>query len=147
MKNSVCVLLLSFLFVACQQKIKKEDIAKINGYWEIEKVVLDDGKDKDYAINESYDFFQIGANNTGIRKKVKPQLDGTFIENGTFENVKLHFEKDRVFIDYSTPFSKWTEELVAISKDKLVLKNAENKEYHYNKTKLINILGDGKKAK
>lgn len=147
MKNSICILFLSFLFVACQQKIKKEDIPKINGYWEIEKVVFDDGKDKDYTINESYDFFQIGANNSGIRKKVKPQLDGTFIENGSFENVKLHFENDKVFIDYSTPYSKWTEELVAISKDKLVLKNAGKKEYHYKKTTAINIQGDGKKAK
>ena len=41
MKNIVGFLFVSFLFVACQQKIKPEDIVKINGYWEIEKVVFD----------------------------------------------------------------------------------------------------------
>ena len=70
--------LFPFLFVSCQQKIKKEDIAKINGYWEIEKVVFEDGKNKDYTVNESYDYFEIGKNNSGFRKKVMPQLDGTF---------------------------------------------------------------------
>lgn len=147
MRKCISVLFISVLFISCQQKVNRDDIPKINGYWEIEKVVFDKGNDKDYTINESYDFFQIGTNNSGIRKKVNPQLDGTFIENGSFENVTLHFDKDKIFIDYSTPYSKWTEELVKITDNELVLKNAENKEYHYKKTTPINILGNGEKAK
>lgn len=147
MKNTLKFLFVSFLFISCQQKITPSDISKINGYWEIEKVVFDQGKDKDYTINQSYDYFQIDKNNTGFRKKVMPQLDGTFIVNDTYENIKVRFEKDKVLLDYSTPYAKWTEELIAVSKDKLVFKNAENKEYHYKKAAPINILGDGKKTK
>ena len=147
MKNVFKILLVSILFVACQQKIKPEDISKINGYWEIEKVVFNEGKDKDYAINESYDYFQIGKNNSGIRKKVMPQLDGTFIVDDTYENVKVRFENDKAFFDYSTPFANWTEELVEIDNEKLVFRNSEKKEYHYKKAKKINITGDGKEAK
>jgi hypothetical protein len=51
MKKIVEFLIVSFLFASCQQEIKSEDISKINGYWEIEKVVFEDGKDKDYKLS------------------------------------------------------------------------------------------------
>jgi len=147
MKNTFRILFLSFLFVSCQQKVKPDEVYKINGYWEIEKVVFDKGEDKEYGINESYDYFEIGKDNEGFRKKVMPQLDGTFLVNDSQESVKVRFDDDKVYIDYSTPYAKWSEELVAVSKDELVLKNAEKKEYHYKKGGPINILGDGKKTK
>ena len=147
MKNTLAILFVSFLFISCQQKLKPEDIPKINGYWEIEKVVFDEGKDKNYTINESYDYFKINKNNIGFRKKVMPQLDGTFLVNDTQENVKVRFENDKVFLDYATPYAKWSEELIMISNDKLVFKNAENKEYHYKKAAPINLEDDGKKTK
>jgi hypothetical protein len=147
MKNTFRILFLSFLFVSCQQKIKSEDISKINGYWQIEKVVFNQGKDKEYTINESYDYFEMGKNNTGFRKKVMPQLDGTFMVNDTYENATARFEDGKVYMDYSTPYAKWTEEIIVISEDELVFKNAEKKEYHYKKAEPLNILDDGKKTK
>lgn len=147
MKNTFRILFLSFLFISCQQKIKPEDISKINGYWEIEKVIFDEGEDKQYVVNESYDYFQIDKNNKGFRKKVMPQLDGTFLVNDTYENATVQFEGDKVFLDYSTAYAKWSEELIAISDKELVFKNAEKKEYHYKKAEPLNILDDGKKAK
>jgi hypothetical protein len=110
-------------------------------------VVFDQGKDKNYTINESYDYFEIAKNNKGFRKKVMPQLEGTFLVNETQENIKVRFENDKIFLDYSTQYAKWTEELIAISDDKLVCKNEQDKEYHYKKAASINISGDGKKTK
>lgn len=146
MKNTFKILIVSFLFVACQQKIKPADIAKINGYWEIEKVVFDKGEDKDYKMNESYDYFEISKNNKGIRKKVMPQLDGTFLVNDTYEKVVVRFAGDKTFLDYATPYAKWSEELISLSDKELVLKNAEKATYHYKKTGPINLTGDGKKT-
>jgi len=147
MKNIVGFLFVSLLFISCQQKIKPEDISKINGYWEIEKVVFDDGKDKEYVVNESYDYFDIDKSNKGFRKKVMPQLDGTFLVNDTKENVIVRFEKKKVFLDYTTSYAKWSEEMIALSDEKLVFKNTENKEYHYKKATPLNIETDGKKTK
>ncbi len=147
MKKIVGLLIVSFLFFSCQQEIKSEDISKINGYWEIEKVVFEDGEDKNYKINQSYDYFEIGKNNSGFRKKVMPQLDGSFIVNDTQESLKIRFEKDKVFLDYVTSYAKWSEELIEITNDKMVFVNAEKKQYHYKKATSINILGDGKKTK
>ncbi|MFT5251194.1 MAG: hypothetical protein ACI87N_000166 [Flavobacteriales bacterium] len=146
MKNSFKILFISLLFVACKQKIQPSDIAKINGYWEIEKVVFDKGDDKDYTMNETYDFFEI-KDNKGFRKKVMPQLDGTFLVNDTQEAVTVRFVDDQVYLDYKTPFMKWSEEILQLSDTELVVVNADKKEYHYKKTAAINLLGDGEKNK
>lgn len=146
MKLVFKLLFFCLFLVSCQQKIVPADVVKLNGYWEIEKVDLADGEDKNYKINENFDYFEV-KDNQGFRKKVKPQLDGTFVVNDTYENVKVRFEKEAVFLDYSTDFAKWTEELVKLTDDELVVKNADNKEYHYKKTGPINITGNGEKTK
>ena len=147
MKNVFRILVVSLFFVACQPKIEPAEIVKLNGYWEIEKVVLAKGKDKEYSMNENFDYFEIDKTNKGFRKKVMPQLDGTFLVNDTYENVTVRFADDKVFLDYATPYMKWSEELIALSDDELVLKNKEKKEYHYKKTGSINLLDDGKTTK
>jgi hypothetical protein len=147
MKNVVNIILLSILLVSCKQPIQSSEITKINGYWEIEKVVFDEGEDKVYGANQNYDYFQIGKNNQGIRKKVAPQLDGTFLVNDTYENVSVRFQDGKAYLDYSTPYMKYSEEIIVLTADELVITNAQNKEFHYKKAKAINILGDGKKTK
>lgn len=147
MKKVFGVLFAALLFVGCKQKITPADAVKINGYWEIEKVVLEDGNEKEYGMNESFDYFQIDKKNTGIRKKVMPQLDGTFLVNDTFENVKIRFADDQTFLDYSTPYMKWSEEILTLTDKELVVLNAEKNEYHYKKTGPINLDDYGKKTK
>lgn len=147
MKNSLKIIFICLFFVGCQKEIKPEEIAFINGYWEIEKVVLNTGKEKLYKVNESNDFFELKANNKGFRKKVTPQLNGTFLVNDTFENISLVYIDKAVFIAYATSYAKWKEEIILLTKEKLVLRNEEKNEYHYKKTGPINILNDGKKTK
>lgn len=147
MKNTFMILVLSLLFVGCKQDIKPADVAKLNGYWEISKVVFDKGEIKDFGMNETFDFFKIGKNNKGVRTKVAPQLDGTFLSTDTFENVSVRFAGDKVYLDYKTAYAKWSEELLTLSDDEFVVKNAENKEYHYKKAGPINTLNDGKETK
>ena len=147
MKNVVSFVLLSILLVSCKQQIQPSDVVKINGYWEIEKVVFDEGEDKEYGANQNYDYFQIGKNNQGIRKKVAPQLNGTFLVNDTYENVSVRFQDGKTYLDYSTPYMKYSEEVIELTADELVITNAQKKEFHYKKATAINILGDGKKTK
>ena len=145
MKNAFKIIAISLFLTACQNQVKPEDIAKINGYWEIEKVLLPDGKVKDYSINETYDFFEINGDK-GFRQKVVPRLDGSFETNENHESITMVFEDGKTYLKYETPYAKWREELKSVSDAELVLLNAENKEYHYKKTAPINLKGDGKKA-
>jgi hypothetical protein len=147
MKNVVSIVLLSILLVSCKQQIQPSDVVKINGYWEIEKVVFDEGEDKEYGANQNYDYFQMDKKNQGIRKKVAPQLDGTFLVDDTFEKVRVRFQDNKAYLDYATPYMKYTEEIISLTADELVVKNGQKKEYHYKKATAINILDDGKKVK
>ncbi len=147
MKNSFKIVLICLFTLGCKREIKPEEITLLNGYWEIEKVVFEAGNEKKYSINESYDYFEIDKENKGFRKKVMPQLNGTFLVNDTYENITIRYQNKEVFIDYTTPYAKWSEEIVTISNEKLVLRNDEKSEYHYKKSGPINILNDGKKTK
>jgi len=146
MKNIFAIMVFSLLFAGCKQQIKPADITKLNGYWEIEKVIFDKGEVKDYKMNETYDFFQI-KNNKGVRTKVMPQFDGTFLTTDTFENVSVRFAGEQVFLDYKTNYTKWSEEIISLSDEKLVVKNPQKIEYHYKKAGPVNLLNDGEKTK
>jgi len=132
MKICSALIVFSLFLTSCQTKISKEDIALLNGYWQIEKVVTANGEQKDYQANTSYDFFEI-ANDKGFRAKVMPQLDGSFITNNLKEEVSVTHEKEGTFLNYVTEYAKWREQVKTITEDELVVENAQNIEYHYKK--------------
>ena len=144
--KKIYALLFVFIFSYCHQKIDQEDLSKLNGYWEIEKVILPDGTEKAYAINETFDYFQIQSDR-GFRKKVKPQLNGRFLVDYQSEKVEICTEKDQVLLSYATPYAKWKETLITLTDDKLVLVNKAKIAYHYKKVTPIQLLNDGKKTK
>jgi hypothetical protein len=138
MKKICIFLMFSALAVGCKPNVNPEDIAKINGYWEIEKVTLSDGSEKQYKISETIDLFEV-TKNSGVRKKVKPQFDGKFLETGHVEKVTVNVEDDEVFLDYSTDYAHWKEQIVCLADSTLVLKNESNLEYHYKRARPFNI--------
>ena len=138
MKNCFKILFLILICVSCKQQISQQDIAKLNGYWEIEKVVLSNGTKKDYAINETIDFFEI-TNNVGFRKKVTPQFNGKYLINDVSEKIKIIKIDDINFVEYKTSYSNWKEEIVALTNEELVLKNDSNVVYYYKKPTAFSI--------
>ena len=132
------VLLFIMLLVSCYSNVKKEDIKKLNGYWEIKQVKFSTGKTKDYKINETIDYFELKSNK-GFRQKVMPQFDGKFQTNGIKENIKVVENDNSFFLEYNTKFGKWKEEIISIEDSILVLKNKENLEYTYKKFKPFSL--------
>ena len=95
-------------------------------------MILADGTKKEYRISETIDYFKI-KDNKGFRKKVVPQLDGSYLINNQFENIAIVKDKDLYYIKYTTKYTKFKEQIVQIRDSILVLKNAQNVEYHYKK--------------
>jgi hypothetical protein len=118
--------------LSCKQKITDADISNLNGYWEIEKVELPDGDKKEYKVNETIDFFKIDGNK-GFRKKVMPQLDGTYLTNDIQEDIVIAVKDGDASIQYKTTYASWKEEIIELTKDKLVVKNEQDLEYHYKR--------------
>ena len=128
------------LLISCDSNVKKEDLKKLNGYWEIRQVKFSTGKTKDYKINETIDYFELRQAQfdnevVGFRQKVMPQFDGKFQTNGIKENIKVVENDNSFFLEYNTKYGKWKEEIISIEDSILVLKNKENLEYTYKKFK------------
>jgi len=83
-------LLLFISFVSCKEAVKVTDVQNLNGYWEIEKVILPDGEDKEYKTSETFDFFEL-KDKKGTRKKGMQQFDGTFLTNDVSEDFIIEF--------------------------------------------------------
>ena len=132
--KKISLLLFTFVLISCHKSVTKEDLKKLNGYWEIKKVTLADGTTTDYKVNETIDFFEV-KNNIGFRQKVMPQFDGKFKTNGLTENIKIIEKEKTFFIEYKTEYGKWKEEIITIEDSTLVLKNKDNLKYTYKKFK------------
>lgn len=131
MKKIVLFLVFGAL-VSCKQSIAEADLQNLNGYWEIEKVILLDGEKKEYKINETVDFFKID-NKKGFRKKMMPQFDGTYLTNDINEDLEIIIKDEHATIKYTTEFANWEETIIELTAEKLVLKNKQELEYHYKR--------------
>ena len=131
MKNLFLSIFTTFLFVSCQEKKAESfDVNLLNGYWEIEEVTLSDGTKKEYKINENVDFFEI-KKDSGFRKKVAPQLDGTYLVNDSEEKIKIEKSADGTYISYKTDYATWKEKIKTLTKEQLILENDQNIQYQY----------------
>lgn len=128
--NSICALVIfaAAIVASCSAPLQPENL---NGYWEIESVTLDYGTEKEYNINTIVDFIQIDGD-SGTRTKVKPQLDGTFINSGATEAFTIS-TVDKFSINYKTPYANWTEELLFLNEQKMRVKNKDGKVFTYKK--------------
>jgi hypothetical protein len=132
MMKKISWLPIALLLISCHADVKKEDLAKLNGYWEIKQVELADGEKKEYKINETIDYFEV-KNDAGFRQKVMPQFDGKYKTNGIKETIKINAKDNNLFIEYNTKYGKWQEEIIKLADSTLVLKNNDKLEYTYKK--------------
>ena len=123
MKKYLIFLLLAALF-SCKEDIK--DMQQLNGYWEIEKVVFENGEIKEYSINETVEHFVINEDLSGSRNKVRPLLDGSFITVTKDEQIEVKKENNSWVVYYETEFSNWKETIKKLDQDHLELLNEEN---------------------
>lgn len=132
MKIKILIAIAFAFLVSCKQTIKQADFQNLNGYWEIEKVILPDGEDKEYNVNETYDFFELNGK-SGSRKKGMQQFDGTFLTNDVSDAFTIELKEGNCYINYKTDFANWKEEILVLSKEKIVIKNKNEIEYHYKR--------------
>ena len=132
MKNVFYLVLLTTTLISCTSKPNKEDISKLNGYWEIEKVDFPDGNKKEYKVNEFIDLISI-KNNKGIRQKVAPQLDGSYLKGTLQDDIKIVDSANCYYLKTNSKFTKWEEKILSVSDENFVIENEAKIVYHYKK--------------
>ncbi|MCR5862986.1 lipocalin family protein [Flavobacterium sp. J372] len=131
-------LAIAIVVSACSGKIDEAELTHLNGYWEIEKAEMPDGETKEYAVNSTVDYFEI-KDNKGFRKKVMPQLDGSYRTGSSDEKINVSDEDTGTYINYKTDYATWKERIVELDEDELVLKNDHGMVYHYKRFKPFSI--------
>jgi len=127
------ILLLTVLIASsCAKQDPNEQIEYLDGYWSIEKAVLEDGTEKDFSISTTVDFIEV-QKTSGIRKKLQPRLDGTFVTSDNAETFELKVEDDSLRLYYKTPFDSWKETIIKAKDSSLVVLNRDGKTYFYKK--------------
>lgn len=132
------VVALAGMLAGCEKHFEGTDYSALNGYWEIEKVIMPDGTEKDYSVNPTVDYFEVKGTK-GYRKKAMPQIDGTFRANDFSEAFTITKQGEKTVLKYATDYAKWDEELLAADDKELVTKNQHNIEYHYKKSGRISL--------
>ncbi|WP_166967968.1 lipocalin family protein [Yeosuana marina] len=132
------ILLLSLITYSCKEPVENF-IPHLNGYWEIEKVILASGDVHDYKYNPLVDYFKLTDSLKGYRKKLKPLLDGTFADSKDTEQFNIKIEHDSLNIYYNTKFSSWKETILSASDNQLKIINANKNIYIYKPYKPLNI--------
>ncbi len=132
------ILLLLLITYSCEQPVKNF-IPHLNGYWEIEKVILASGDVHDYKYNPLVDYFKLTDSLKGYRKKLKPLIDGTFADSKDTEQFDIKIEHDSLNIYYNTKFSNWKETILFASDNQLKIINSNKNIYIYKPYKPLKI--------
>jgi len=128
------ILILTIIAItSCTQNDPQEQLKNLNGYWQIEKVEIEKDSVIEYSLSQYIDFIEI-KDSTGLRKKLKPKIDGGFIKvSNDSENITAKIENNSLILYYSTPFAEWKEEVLEATKEELVILNKEDKKYYYQR--------------
>lgn len=130
--TKAALILLTSIVWSCAQQDPKEQIQYLDGYWIIEKAILEDKTEKDFSMSTTIDFIEV-TGTSGIRKKVQPKLDGTFITTNNAETFELKIEEDSLRLYYNTPYDSWKETVLRAKDSSLVVLNRDGKTYVYKK--------------
>lgn len=132
------VLFSIFAMFSCVNNNPQEQLKNLNGYWEIRKVEMENDSVVEYGLSQYVDYIEI-SDSTGFRKKLQPKFGGGYIATNDAEKVSAKIEDNRLILYYSTPFDSWKEEVLKANEDELVVKNRDDKVYHYRKFTPIKI--------
>lgn len=144
MKKSI-ILLACLVFFSCKDKVTISSIDKIKGYWQISKVETAQGDEKDYPVNENYEYFDI-KNKVGFHKKVRWQPMGTFLVDDLQEKMVASEKEGELVLDFSSNFGKHSETVIELSDSLLVLESKEGANFYYKKVNINSLAHYGKKA-
>lgn len=123
---------------ACSQS-PQEKLQHINGYWEIASIENADGQKKEFGYSQNIDFIQIKEDNTGVRKKVQPNITGEFKTSDSSENIHIITHGDTLIMEYITAFDNWQETVEKATASSLVLKNQHGNIYTYRRYEPIKL--------
>ena len=129
MKHLIYLFSISFL-LGCKSHAEVNP-KQINGYWEIEFVQQ---KDEIFESKQSfllYDYYST-QNNTGIYKKVAPQINGSFKTSDSAIRFEILKTKGDFILQFTSPWNTCFKTIKYLDSEKLVLFH-QDRSFHYKR--------------
>lgn len=128
MKKLLWILLL-ILAVSCTSS-NNEKIKNLNGYWTIDIVVKPDGSKKEFPFTNHMDFFEVNGN-YGVKTRVSPTYDGTFISYGDTVKFMIKEDESQVVLNFETGEQAYSQILRKATAEELELVHEDGTVYYY----------------
>lgn len=132
MKQAILLLIVLTTF-SCAKPDPNSFIPHLEGYWEIDEVVLADGKKHTYNFNDTVDFWEVSDSLTGFRKKLQPRIGGTYETSDDQEYFVLRVENDSLNVYYKTDYAQWKETILKATESSLLIQNKDKIKYLYKR--------------
>ena len=113
----------------------------MNGYWEINSVMIEGKEIKNYPFSGTIDYFILDEKNKGFRKKVKPKIDGSFEINMHEIKFEIEMKKNDIYLVYGKG-KNFVESVIKLDSTKMILKNMDGFVYEYKRFLPNNFLGE-----
>ena len=136
--NFVLITVFGLIFYSCN---KTKNLQYMNGYWEINSVMIEGKEIKNYPFSGTVDYFIIDEKNKGFRKKVKPKIDGSFEINMHEINFEIEMKKNEIYLVYGKG-KNFVESVIKLDSTKMILKNMDGFVYEYKRYLPNNFLGE-----
>ena len=137
MKPSNLFLLLIFSFgLSHCDRIEREEVRQIEGYWEIESVQTKGEVFQPKGNAPSVDYYFFSSDSTGFKKKLSPRVMGNYETSKDQVQFSVHEENGVMSFHFSTSLESWKEEIKSIAPERLILFH-NGMEYHYKRHEKI----------
>ena len=137
MQKQLYLFLLLTIITACKSTIKEDEISQLEGYWEITKVVFQDGTNKPYTVNTTIDYIDINGLK-GYIKKMKPGLNGRYQTSNKAAQFKLLLKNEVWEMHFEGDLNS-TLRLLEIDSLEYAVKDQGQVRYYYKRYEPINI--------
>jgi hypothetical protein len=128
--KKISYLMLIFLMISCSSN--EEKIQAIEGYWNIDEVILSDGTDREFPFSNHMDHFEIDGFK-GVKNRVSPRYNGSFVSFGN----PIYFQWEEKDGDLCLTFQEgdgiYTQKVKKATKKTLVLLHENGTRYTYKR--------------
>ena len=129
-RYSTLLIGLLFILISCGPE-PEVLIEHLDGYWEISHVKKGNQIIREFSTSPIIDYWEVGEDRTGFRKKVMPNLDGKLIITQHRAPFTIKIENGKPVIHYDDNGNTFSETIISASAEELILANEDGMTYTY----------------
>ena len=100
---------------------------------------MHDGLEKDYTFSSSVDYIMVNDSLKGFRKKLIPNIDGSYTMSQDAEAIEIKIENDSLNLYYKTRMATWKETVLKATEDELKIINSKKDVYLYKRYQPLDL--------